>query len=223
MQMEQEPLTVSCVLKKLQSKLLCEHLCHGPPQCHLCAKLLLIKYHNDPFHNSDERIEIFANCLINTVKANGLTIAAYWGIVEEMMSVLTTFASVSCVCVQEKRLKVDAKFARFRRIRESFNIALTLNVANCCGLLNIRNHHYEHFLRYCFSAPYHLHHQISLDRIDNNYKTTKTYPNTYNQLGIHQQLGEFDMPMPFEDFPEFAMNLFFTVMITTTMFRSLLL
>ena len=139
-----------------------------------------------------------------------------------MMSVLTTFASVSCVCVQEKWLKIDAKFARFRPIHESFNFGLTLNFANCCGLLNIRNHHYDHFLRYCFSAPCHLHHQKSLDRIDNNYKTTKTYPNTYNQLGIHQQLGEFDMPMRFEDLPEFAMNLIF-MMITTTMFRSLLL
>ena len=222
MQMEQEPLRVSCVLKKLQWKLLCEQLCHGPPQVHLCAKLQLIKYHNDPFDKADERIEIYANCLINTVYANGLTIAAYWGIVEEMMSVLTTFALVSCVCDQEKRLKIDAKFARFRPIHEYFNIALTLNFAICCGLLNIRNHHYDHFLRYCFSAPCHLHHQISLDRIDNNYKTTKTYPNTYNQLGILQQLGEFDMPMRFEDLPEFAMNLIF-MMITTTMFRSLLL
>ena len=165
--MEQEPLRVSCVLKKLQSKLLSEHLCHGRPQCHLCAKLQLIKYHNDPFHNSDERNEIYAKCLINTVYANCLTIAAYCGIVEEMTSVLTTFASVSCVCVQEKRLKVDAKFAISRPVHESFNIAVTLNVANCCGLLNIRKHHYEHFLRYYFSAPYHLHPQISLDRIDN--------------------------------------------------------
>ena len=52
-------------------------------------------------------------------------------------------------------------------------------------------------------AAYHLHHGISLDRVDQNYQTAKTSPTTYNEPGIHQPLGEFDMLMGFEDILEF--------------------
>ena len=68
-----------------------EQLCHGPQKVQLCAKLQLIKYNNDQSDNAeDERIEIYANSTMTPVYANGLTIAAYWGMVGKMMSVLTT-------------------------------------------------------------------------------------------------------------------------------------
>ena len=79
-----------------------EQLYHGPQKVRLCAKLQLIKYHNDqPDNAEDERIEIYANSLLTPVYANGLTIAAYWGMVEKMMSVLTTFASMGSGWVLE--------------------------------------------------------------------------------------------------------------------------
>ena len=119
------------------------------------------------------------------------------------MSVLTTFASMGSGWVLEKVLKVGVKFARFRPIRGSSYVALPTKIANCRGLLSLRNHDDQQCFRYCYVTAYHLHHGISLDRVDQNYQTAKTYPTTYNQLGIHQPLGEFDMPMGFEDILEF--------------------
>ena len=118
-----------------------EQLCHGPQKVQLCAKLQLIKYHNDQSDNvEDERIEIYANSLMTPFYANGVTIAAYWGMEEKVMSLLTTFASTGSGWVLEKVLKVDVNFARFRPIRGSSYIALPTKIANCRGLLNIRNH-----------------------------------------------------------------------------------
>ena len=80
----------SCVLKKPGfDSLIIELLCHGPQKVQLFAKLQLIKYHNgQPDNSKDERIEIYANSIMIPVYANGLTIAAYWGMVEKTMSVL---------------------------------------------------------------------------------------------------------------------------------------
>ena len=126
-----------------------EQLSHGPQKFQLCAKLQLIKYHNDQPDNAEgERIEIYANSLMTPVYANGLTIAAYWGMVEKMMSVLTTFASIGSAWVLEKVLKVYVKFARFRPIRGSSYIALPTKIANCRDLLNIRNHDDQQCFRY---------------------------------------------------------------------------
>ena len=93
------------------------------------------------------------------VYANGLTIAAYWGMVEKVMSVLTTFASMGSGWVLEKVQKNDVKFARFRPIRGSSSIALPTKIANCRGLLNIRNHEDQQCFRYCYDL-YHLHQHI---------------------------------------------------------------
>ena len=180
-----------------------EQLCHGPQKAQLCAKLQLINYHYDQPDNAEgERIEIYANSLMTPVYANGLKIAAYWGMVEKMMSVLTTFASMGSGWVLEKVLKVDVKFARFRRIRGSSYIALPTKTANCRGLLNIANNDDRHCFRYRYVAAYHLHHGINLDRVDQNYQTAKTFSTTDNRPEIHQPLGEFDMPMGFEDILE---------------------
>ena len=148
-----------------------EQLCHGPQKVQLCAKLQLIKYHNNqPDNAEDERIEIYANSFLTPVYAIGLTIAAYWGMVEKMMSLLTTFASMGSGWVLEEVLKVDDKFARFRPIHGSSYIALPNKIANCCGLLNIRNHDDQQCFRYCYVAAYHLYHGMSLDRVHQNYQ-----------------------------------------------------
>ncbi|XP_075250893.1 uncharacterized protein LOC142343091 [Convolutriloba macropyga] len=137
------------------------------------------------------------------VYANGLSDEAYWQMVEKMMSVLTTFNSLRSGWTLEKVLKVDVKFARFRPILGSSYIALPSKIANCRGLLNVRNHEDRDCFRYCFVAAYYMYHQISLDRIDRNYQSDKTSPTTYNQPGLHQPLGDFTMPMGFADIPQF--------------------
>ena len=63
-----------------------EQLC-PPQEAPLCAKLQLIKYHNDQSDNAEgDGIEIYANSLMTPVFANDLKIAAYWGMVEKMLS-----------------------------------------------------------------------------------------------------------------------------------------
>ena len=52
-------------------------------------------------------------------------------------------------------------------------------------------------------AGYHAHHGISLDRDDRNYHIDKTSPATYQQQNIHQPVGEFEMPMGFEQMKAF--------------------
>ena len=99
-------------------------------------------------------------------------------------------------------MKVDVKFASFRPIRGSAYISLPNKIANCRGLLNIRNHEDQQCFSYCFLAAYHLRHGISLERADQIYQTAKTSPNTYNQPGNRQPLRELDMLMGFEDNPE---------------------
>ena len=104
--------------------------------------------------------------------------------------------------VLETVLEFDVKFARFRPIRSSSFIALPTKIANCCGLLNIRNHDDQQYFRYRYVAAYHLYNCISLDRFDQNYQYAKTSPTIYNQLGIHLPLGEFE-PMGLEDILNF--------------------
>ena len=102
--------------KPRTDSLLNEQLCHGPQKVQLCAKLQLIMYHNDKPDNAEgERIEIYANSPMTPVYANGLTIAAYCGMVEKLMRILMTIASMGSGWVLEKVLKVDVKFARLLR------------------------------------------------------------------------------------------------------------
>ena len=70
-----------------------EQLCHEPQNVQLCARLQPIKYHNDQLDNA-EVVVIEKYSLMAPDYANGLTIAAYWAMVEKMMSVLMTFASM---------------------------------------------------------------------------------------------------------------------------------
>ena len=119
------------------------------------------------------------------VYANGLTIAAYWGMAEKMMSILATFALMGGGWVLERVPKVDVKFACFRPIPDSSYIALPTKIADCCGLHNIRNRKDQQCFRYCHAA-YGLHHGISLGRVDENYQTaTHTQPHTINREFIN--------------------------------------
>ena len=57
--------------KPRNDSLINEQLCHGPQKVQLCAKLQLIKYHNDQPDNAEgECIEIHANSLMTPVYAS---------------------------------------------------------------------------------------------------------------------------------------------------------
>ena len=176
----------------------------GPQKVQLCEKLRPIKVlYDEPDIPEDDRIEIYANSLMTPVYTNGLSDKAFWQMVEKKMSVLATFSYLGSGWTIEKVLKVNFKFARFRPIHGSSYIALPSKIANCRGLLNVRNHEDRDCFGYCFVAAYHMYLQIRLDRIDRDYKTDKTSPTTYTQTGLHQPLDDFTMPMGFADLPQF--------------------
>ena len=138
-----------------------------------------------------------------SIYVEGLTNELYWSMAEKMMAVLSTFASSGSGWVVEKIIKLDIKFARYRPIRGSSYLALPHMLANCRGLLNIRNHDEANCFNYCFVAAYHTHHGISLDRDDRNYHIDETSPATYQHENIHQPVGEFEMPIRFEQMKAF--------------------
>ena len=181
-----------------------QRLSQGPQKVQFAVKVRLLKLHQDGnATETEERIEIYADSLMTPIYVEGLTNELYWSMVEKMMAVLSTFASSGSVWVVEKILKLDIKFARYRPIRGSSYLALPHELANCRGLLNIRNHEDANCFNYCFVAAYHAHHGISLDRDDRNYHIDKTSPATYQQENIHQPVGEFEMPMGFEQMKAF--------------------
>ena len=176
----------------------------SPQRGQLCAKLRIIKVlYDDPDITEYDRIETYANSLMTPVYANGLSDEAYWQMLEKMMSVLATFNSLRSGWTLEKTLKFDVKFARFRPINCSSFIALLSKIANCRGLLNVRDNEDRDSFRYCFVAAYHMFHHIGPDRIDRNYQTDKTSPIAYNQPGLHHPLDDFTMPMGFAEIPQF--------------------
>ena len=163
------------------------------------------------------------------IYVGGLTDELYWSMVEKMMAVLSTFASSGSGWVVEKIIKLDVKFARYRPIRGSSYLALPHKLANCLGLPNIRNHDDANCFNYCFGAAYHAHHGLSLDRDDRNYHIHKKSLATYQQQNIHQPVGEFEMPMGFEQMEAFetlndvAINVLVTIKDNFTLYESPLL
>ena len=181
-----------------------QRLSQGPQKVQFAVKVQLLKLHQDENSTeTEERIEIYANSLMTPIYVEGFTDELYWSMLEKMMAVLSTFASSGSGWVVEKIIKLDVKFARYRPIRGSSYLALPHKLANCRGLLNIRNHDGANCFNYCFVAAYHAHHGISLDRDDRNYHIDKTFPATYQQQNIHQPVGEFEMPMGFEQMKAF--------------------
>ena len=181
-----------------------QRLSQGPQKVQIAVKVQLLKLHQDKnATETEERIDIYANSLKTPIYVEGLTNELYWSMVEKMMAVLSTFGSSGSGWVVEKIIKLDIKFARYRPIRGSSYLALPHKLANCRGLLNIRNHEDANCFNYCFVAAYHAHHGISLDRDDRNYHIDKTSPATYQQENIHQPVGEIEMPMGFEQMKAF--------------------
>ena len=171
----------------------------GPQKVQFAVILQFLKLHQD--ENSTEvemRIESYANSLRMPIYVECLADELYWSMVEEMIAVLSTFDSSGSGWVVEKITKLDINFAHFQPIRGSSYLALPHKLANCRGLLNIRNHDEANCFNYCLVAPYQAHHGIILDRDDRNYHIDKKSPATYQQENIHQPAGKFDMPMGFE-------------------------
>ena len=171
--------------------------------CKIAVKIIKVLY-DEPDILEDDPIEIYANSILwwllsTQPDCRMKSIGKWW----RRWRALATFNSLRTDWTLKKVLKVGVKLARFRPIHGSSYIALLPKVANCRGLLNVRNHEDRDYFRYCFVAAYHMYHQISLDRIDRHYQTDKTAPTTYNQPGLHQLLGDLTVPMGFTEIPQF--------------------
>ena len=176
---------------------------HKPQIDSLIEQKLSLRKPSQNEDQEDELIEIYANSMMTPVYSQGLSSETFWTMVEKMMIVLTTFASNGSGWVLEIVIKVNVNFARYRHITGSSFLALPLKLKNCRGLLNIRNHEDANCFLYCYTAAYHMHNNISLDRPGRNYNTDKTSPETYKQANLHQPTGHFDMPMELEDINQF--------------------
>ena len=175
-----EILRASCSINDLIATLIEQRLSQGPQNVQFSVKVQLLKLNQDENSTeAEERVEIYANSLMTPIYVEGLTDELYWSMVEKMMAVLSTFASSGSDWVIEKIINFDLKFARYRPICGSSYLALTHTLANCRGLLNIRNHDDANCFNYCFVEAYHAHHGISLDRGDRNYHFDETSLATY--------------------------------------------
>ena len=137
---------------------------------------------------------------------DGMSDETYWTMVDEMLTVLATFASSGSGWIfirkwLEKVIKLDVKFARYRPVNGSSYLTLPVKIANGRGLLNKRNHNDKNCFKYCYIAANHLQNNISLERYGRNSNTERTSPDTYSNL--EQPLGDFEMPMGFDDMKEF--------------------
>ena len=78
-----------------------------------------------------------------------------------------------------------------------------MKIANCRGLLKIRNRNDQNCFKNCYIAAYHLHNNINLERDGRNTNAERTSPETYSNPNLQQPLGDFEMPMGFDDMKEF--------------------
>ena len=132
---------------------------------------------------------------------DGMSDETYWTMVDKILTVLATFASSGSGWILEKVIRLDVKFAHYRPVNGSSYLPLPVKIANCRGLLNIRNHNDQNCFKHCYIAAYHLHNNISLERYGRDSNTEKTSLDTYSNLD--QPLGDFEMPMGFDDMKEF--------------------
>ena len=179
-----------------------DKLSNGPHKIQFYAKIQLLKPHRGEEDGStdDERIEIYTNSLMTPVLNDGMSDETYQTMVDKMLTVLATFASSGSGWILEKFINLDVKFARYRPVNGFSYLPLPVKIANCRGLLNIRNHNDQNCFKYCYIAAYHLHNNISLERYGRNSNTERTSPDKYSNL--EKPLGDFEMSMGFDDVKE---------------------
>ena len=178
-------------------------LSNGPQKTQLCAKVQQLKPHRGEEDGStdDERIEIYTNSLMTPLLNDGMSDDTYWTMLVKFLIVLAKFASSGSGRILGKIIKLDVKFARYRPVNGSSYLPLPVKIANCRGLLNIRNHYDQNFFKYCYVAAYHFHNNISLELYGRKFNTGRTSPDTYSNL--EQPLVDFEMPKGFDDMKEF--------------------
>ena len=87
-------------------------------------------------------------------------------------------------------------------VRRSTYLALSSELPGVRSLLNIRNHLDNKCFLYCFTAAYHLFYGPPLQT--NSWRTLTSLPlYSSNNASAHQTIGDFDMPMGFEDMANF--------------------
>ena len=136
---------------------------------------------------------------------NGHCTDVFSRMVNQMLSSLVSFFSHGSGWVLKKIICLDIRIVSHLPIRGSSYIALPPQLQNVNCLLNIRNREDNNCFLYCYTAAWHYKYGPSLH--ENVSWRLRTSPETYKRSNIlaHQPIGEFEMPMGFNQVPKFEM------------------
>ena len=149
-------------------------------------------------------LPIYVNSKLETVYlGDGLSDETFCRMLDQMLTSLVTFTTHGSGWVFKKIIGLNIRLVSHVPIRGSSYIALPPFLENMKCLLNIRNHGDNNCFIYCYVAAWHFKFGPSLH--ENVTWRMRTSPETYNTSNelAHQPLGEYEMPMGFNQIPRF--------------------
>ena len=123
--------------------------------------------------------------------------------VDQMLSSFVSFTSHGSGWVLEKNICLNICIVSHLPVRGSCYNALPLQLQNMKFLLTVRNREDNNWFLYCYSEAGHYKYGPSLhENVSRHLRTSpETYKRTINLA--HQPIGEFEMPMGFNQVPKF--------------------
>ena len=135
--------------------------------------------------------------------ADGLSDDAFSRMLDQMLTSLMSFTSHGSGWILQKIIGLNIRLVSHVPIRASSFIALPSSLQSMACLLNIRNRNDNNCFLYCYVAAWHFKFGPSLH--DNVSWRLRTSPETYSRSNLlaHQPVGDFEMPMGFNQIPKF--------------------
>ena len=151
-----------------------------------------------------QEIAIHVNSKLEAVYlADGLSDDAFSRMLDQMLTSLMSFTSHGSGWILQKIIGLNIPLVSHVPIRASSFIALPSSLQSMACLLNIRNRNDNNCFLYCYVAAWHFKFGPSLH--DNVSWRLRTSPETYSRSNLlaHQPVGDFEMPMGFNQIPKF--------------------
>ena len=173
-----------------------------PKKVQLSSKVKLEKPALDDEEGMD--LAIHVNSKMETVYlGEELTDETFFSMLDQMLTSLLSFTAHGSGWMLKEITGVHVKLVSYLPIRGSSYLPLPTSLQSMNCLLNIRNREDNNCFLYCYVAAWHFNFGQSL--YDNVGWRMKTSPQTYSASNplAHQPMGEFQMPMGFNDIPRF--------------------